>query len=470
MFRLAIAALFLITGCLFFRALPPHSGCALSATDRPVAAESRAGNVAAGLAVNSPTVPIVSNRILLTPSPTTVVPSSLSHGKDEPHNSARTMERRPANSNTSSAGPENDERGEISRQHPQASNHSSPDVKPTTRLKRRLHEFVRRISNLPIPAEVIGRLHRHSLRFPYPQQPCVAYDHTAAALPRDEEAFRTLLAADDLTVFLGDMHSTVLSSQLRQTLIFGSQRGGAVKGTELLFSNMSRCAVVGSAPRILEKTDGALIDSHDVVFRVNLSPLRPYCRHVGTKRTVEVANANILSSRWTRYVQDTETVEDAFGKQRTVPRFGPFGLVPGITGQDYQTNFLPARYQQVIPGSRFVFMSPDVRRLANRLYCHMSSNGTVWPHGNKANAGNGIAPTSGFMAVIFALSTCHEVSVFGFGQSSDHGDWYPRRASAAHFFDQPAVLSDDGDYGGHWFTLERYLLHRMVQEGLITWN
>ena len=65
------------------------------------------------------------------------------------------------------------------------------------------------------------------------------------------------------------------------------------------------CAVVGSAPSILERRDGRAIDAHDAVIRVNGAPTGPrYQRHVGLRTTMRVWGSLPLPERH-RYRNET---------------------------------------------------------------------------------------------------------------------------------------------------------------------
>lgn len=68
------------------------------------------------------------------------------------------------------------------------------------------------------------------------------------------------------------------------------------------------CAVVGSAPSILERRDGKAIDAHDAVIRVNGAPTgSAYQRHTGQRTTMRVWGSLPLPPRGS-YINETLVV------------------------------------------------------------------------------------------------------------------------------------------------------------------
>eukprot|EP01012_Entosiphon_sulcatum_P023648 TRINITY_DN2874_c0_g1_i1.p1 TRINITY_DN2874_c0_g1~~TRINITY_DN2874_c0_g1_i1.p1 ORF type:complete len:469 (-),score=57.90 TRINITY_DN2874_c0_g1_i1:304-1689(-) len=346
-------------------------------------------------------------------------------------------------------------------------------LSPPKSAKARLHEFVHRFTNTSVPQE-FTRLYARCAHLPVSQRPCNEIFGFAAAMPPRE--FPVILDAANEDQGFADMAATRVSPFNREALL-----NSGLMNRPLLYPESSRCAVVGSSPRILDTAQGDLIDSHDVVIRVNLAPAGTdkFRSFVGKKRTVEVANGGNIVAKWIPYVHWFGDPAAKAGKRnssssaRAPPKFVPtfegeryatVALVPGITFGDLAEVLKPASHRALVPGYRLAAMSPDIRRLGNRLYCHLSDNGSIWPHKNDVNGGHFIAPTSGFLATIFALSTCSEVSVFGFGNSPRHEEWFSRTVGG-HYFDQP--VPDDGDHGGHWYTLERFVFHKLADEGLI---
>eukprot|EP01012_Entosiphon_sulcatum_P024232 TRINITY_DN29411_c0_g1_i1.p1 TRINITY_DN29411_c0_g1~~TRINITY_DN29411_c0_g1_i1.p1 ORF type:complete len:452 (+),score=30.68 TRINITY_DN29411_c0_g1_i1:23-1357(+) len=337
-------------------------------------------------------------------------------------------------------------------------------------LRTRLCDFMQRFTSEPVPME-FASVFPQCVRFPLGQLPCTDPFGFAAAMP--PHSFPPIFDLANNDEGLADLAATRINSATRQAM---SKSG--LSNLPPLYSSMSTCAVVASAPRLLETHYGKLIDSHDVVIRINLSPAdtTAFRSFVGKKRTVEVVNRGNVVEKWIPRVRWQHGLPVSLtnpGKRTTLhltntsayrgERYGRTALVPGISAEDVSEVLNPAWHHALPVGYRLAAMSPDIRRLGNRLYCHLSQNGSIWPHHNTANKGNGTAGTSGFFATLFALSTCSEVSLFGFGLSPKHEAWLNRGSS---YFTTPA-LADDGNNGGHWYTLERYVIHRMAAEGLI---
>ncbi|XP_024862723.1 CMP-N-acetylneuraminate-beta-galactosamide-alpha-2,3-sialyltransferase 1 isoform X2 [Kryptolebias marmoratus] len=156
------------------------------------------------------------------------------------------------------------------------------------------------------------------------------------------------------------------------------------------------CSVVGNSVNLKRSHYGPLIDSQDIVIRINAAPIKSYEVDVGTKTTYHVMypeSARDLDNSthlvlFPFKIQDLEWLVKAF--------------TTGFYGMSY------VRVKSKIKANKDLVM---VVNPAFMRYVH-----AVWL-GNR-----GGYPSTGFMALILALHICNEVHVFGYGADSE-GNW-----------------------------------------------
>eukprot|EP01012_Entosiphon_sulcatum_P028433 TRINITY_DN3438_c0_g1_i1.p1 TRINITY_DN3438_c0_g1~~TRINITY_DN3438_c0_g1_i1.p1 ORF type:complete len:522 (-),score=69.31 TRINITY_DN3438_c0_g1_i1:221-1759(-) len=316
------------------------------------------------------------------------------------------------------------------------------------RLRAFMNEFSKNVSG------EFSELWQHCVRHPAVQRPC-----TEASTNEVPWGYPSVLAANEPLQNFFDLHATPLHSNIHRAFLAAH----GLTTEPALYPNNSRCAVVGSSPRLLQKEYGELIDSYDVVFRINLAPTGKFEKFVGKKRSVEIATPALIFDPWLRWAMSHRFrhITPVAGTDA----YGGVAIIPGITTGDVSAYFR-RNYYNLPKEYRILMMGASVRLVGEKLYCQMSDKGRYWPHQNNANAKNGIAPSSGFLATVFALSTCSEVATFGFGHSGDSDDWVVRPYGGQHYYSYP-TLADYGDFGGHWYALERYLFAVFARNGLI---
>uniref|UniRef100_A0A667X9H2 CMP-N-acetylneuraminate-beta-galactosamide-alpha-2,3-sialyltransferase 1 n=1 Tax=Myripristis murdjan TaxID=586833 RepID=A0A667X9H2_9TELE len=156
------------------------------------------------------------------------------------------------------------------------------------------------------------------------------------------------------------------------------------------------CAVVGNSRNLKGSHYGALIDSHDIIMRMNRGRTQGYEIDVGT--------------RTTHHVMYPESA-------KPLPNTTHLVLFPFKT-KDFRwtINYLPPsshKYQPTKNTIELIMLSPAFMK-----YVH--ENWLLNP--------TRTYPSTGFMAVVLSLHMCDEVSVFGFGADSD-GNW-------SHYFEE----------------------------------
>uniref|UniRef100_A0A3Q3A571 CMP-N-acetylneuraminate-beta-galactosamide-alpha-2,3-sialyltransferase 1-like n=1 Tax=Kryptolebias marmoratus TaxID=37003 RepID=A0A3Q3A571_KRYMA len=144
------------------------------------------------------------------------------------------------------------------------------------------------------------------------------------------------------------------------------------------------CSVVGNSANLLKSHYGPLIDSQDIVIRINYGKVKGYEEDVGSKTTHRVMYPESAS----RLDNTTHLVLFAF----------------------------KIKDLQWLKKNEINFFLVMVANPALMKHAHV-----VWLKKK------GYYPSTGFMTLILALHMCDEVHVFGFGADSD-GNW-------SHYFE-----------------------------------
>ncbi|XP_037831550.1 CMP-N-acetylneuraminate-beta-galactosamide-alpha-2,3-sialyltransferase 1-like isoform X1 [Kryptolebias marmoratus] len=158
------------------------------------------------------------------------------------------------------------------------------------------------------------------------------------------------------------------------------------------------CSVVGNSANLLKSHYGPLIDSQDIVIRINYGKVKGYEEDVGSKTTHRVMYPESAS----RLDNTTHLVLFAF-KIKDL-QWLKKAFLTGFFGRSH---------------SSITFANKDLVMVANPAL--MKHAHVVWLKKK------GYYPSTGFMTLILALHMCDEVHVFGFGADSD-GNW-------SHYFE-----------------------------------
>ena len=166
------------------------------------------------------------------------------------------------------------------------------------------------------------------------------------------------------------------------------------------------CAVVGAAGGLLREEKGAMIDAHDAVIRINLSPVSGFARHVGRRTTWRVLTLDKfdyhpLYRMLTRNGPATSTPDNRWA----IACYGPF-----------RGRCTLRRFRQLLAANRGIYIISPTTLLRTKRRLRSS----------KLTGRN--APTTGLVAIDFALSTCEHVSIFGFAHM-------PCRDTCYHYYE-----------------------------------
>ncbi|KAG6414762.1 hypothetical protein SASPL_122136 [Salvia splendens] len=170
------------------------------------------------------------------------------------------------------------------------------------------------------------------------------------------------------------------------------------------------CAVVGNSGILLKSDHGNLIDSHEIVIRLNNARIRGFERNVGFKTNISFANSNILHLCARR--------EGCFCQ--------PYGAnVAMIMYICQPAHFLDYLVCNASHKSPLIVTDPRFDALCARIVKYYSLKRFVATTGKdpvewaSAHDAVNFHYSSGMQAVMVALGVCERVSVFGFGKSKE---------------------------------------------------
>ncbi|MCI4390184.1 hypothetical protein PGIGA_G00119620 [Pangasianodon gigas] len=198
-------------------------------------------------------------------------------------------------------------------------------------------------------------------------------------------------------------------------------------------SQCKKCAVVGNSGNLLQSKYGALIDSHSIVFRMNKAMTWGFEQHVGNKTT--------------HHIMYPESAVDLAPGVHLV--LLPFKLrdIEWVTSA-LSTGEIKKTYMRV---KELVKADKDKVIVVNPSFFKYTHDHWTEHHGRY--------PSTGMLAIVFALHLCDEVSVFGYGADSQ-GNWH-------HYW-------EDNKYGGafrktgvHSADFEREIIRKLDAEGKI---
>ncbi|KAG6570481.1 Beta-1,6-galactosyltransferase GALT29A, partial [Cucurbita argyrosperma subsp. argyrosperma] len=169
----------------------------------------------------------------------------------------------------------------------------------------------------------------------------------------------------------------------------------------------SSCAVVGNSGILLNSDYGKLIDSHEIVIRLNNAKTNKYESKVGSKTSVSFINSNILHLCARR--------EGCFCHP-----YGP--NVPTIMYICQPVHFMDYTVCNSSHKSPLLITDPSFDALCSRIVKYYSIKRFVEVTGksleewSSAHEGPLFHYSSGMQAVMLAVGICDKVSIFGFGK------------------------------------------------------
>ncbi|KAL3677362.1 hypothetical protein R1sor_027310 [Riccia sorocarpa] len=188
---------------------------------------------------------------------------------------------------------------------------------------------------------------------------------------------------------------------------FSSQKSGPVHSLEEGAARYKTCAVVGNSGILLNRSFGHLIDSHEMVIRLNNARVHGFEEFVGSKTSLSFVNSNIYHAC----------------SRRLKCFCHPYGEVPIITYLCQVQHMMDVAYCGPNHQAPVLVTDPRLDNLCYRLVKWYSVKNFVETTGNpmeswaKHHDAGYFHYSSGFQAVVLALGICNKVDMFGFGKS-----------------------------------------------------
>lgn len=199
-------------------------------------------------------------------------------------------------------------------------------------------------------------------------------------------------------------------------------------------SRCRRCAVVGNSGNLRQSGSGKLIDSHDAVIRMNKAVTRGFEQDVGNRTTHHFLYP-----------------ESAVDMERGVSLvLLPFKLrdLEWLTSA-LSTGQIKMTYMRV---KERVEADKDKVLVVNPVFFKYVNDRWTERHGRY--------PSTGMLAIIFALHTCDQVSVFGYG-ADQQGNWH-------HYWEENRYAGAFRKTGVHSADFETQVIHQLAKVGKIS--
>ncbi|WCJ41808.1 Sialyltransferase-like protein 2 [Euphorbia peplus] len=173
------------------------------------------------------------------------------------------------------------------------------------------------------------------------------------------------------------------------------------------------CAVVGNSGILLQKEYGDLIDSHEIVIRLNNARIVNFQKHVGSKTNISFINSNILhicGRRLGCYCHP-------YGENVPIVMY----ICQPLHFLDYTICNSSEKAKKSAP---LIVTDPRFDVLCSRIVKYYSLKRFIGETGKSvddwagAHDGSLFHYSSGFQAVMLAAGVCERVSLFGFGKET----------------------------------------------------
>ncbi|TMS19416.1 CMP-N-acetylneuraminate-beta-galactosamide-alpha-2, 3-sialyltransferase 2 [Larimichthys crocea] len=199
-------------------------------------------------------------------------------------------------------------------------------------------------------------------------------------------------------------------------------------------SRCRSCAVVGNSGKLRHSGNGNLIDTHESVIRMNKAVTRGFEKDVG--------------NRTTHHFLYPESAVDVGPGVRLV--LLPFKLrdLEWLTSA-LSTGQVKMTYMRV---KDRIEADKDKVLVVNPVFFKYVNDRWTEHHGRY--------PSTGMLAIIFALHICDQVSVFGYG-ADQQGNWH-------HYWEENRYAGAFRKTGVHSADFETQVIHQLAKEGKIS--
>ncbi|KAM3841297.1 CMP-N-acetylneuraminate-beta-galactosamide-alpha-2,3-sialyltransferase 2-like isoform 1-T1 [Vipera latastei] len=191
------------------------------------------------------------------------------------------------------------------------------------------------------------------------------------------------------------------------------------------------CAVVGNSGRLKGSKYGEKIDSHKFVMRMNTAQVTGFEEDVGTRTTHH-------------FMYPESAVNLRPNVHLVLVPFKPLDLK--WLASALSTGYIQQTYKRV---KRFIKADKSEILILHPVFLKYIHDKWTWHHGKY--------PSTGLITLIFAIHTCTQVSVFGFGADSN-GNWH-------HYWEENRHAGAFRKSGVHDGPFELQLIERLAIEG-----
>ena len=181
-----------------------------------------------------------------------------------------------------------------------------------------------------------------------------------------------------------------------------------------------RCAVVGNSGVVLLAENGAEIDAHDAVFRINMAPVRGYEAYVGKKTTFDIVNSHNIREllQGMRHWRNSESDEAHVVMFETASHFARYHLCQPLLKR--------------FPHAHPVLLNPIFSNHCHRVWVQLK-----YLLEKEQSSQYNRKPMSGFFATLMGMQMCDHVDLYGFDAYTSK-----RRSYRYHYFDNIQGFTD----------------------------
>ncbi|TDH14361.1 hypothetical protein EPR50_G00035340 [Perca flavescens] len=199
-------------------------------------------------------------------------------------------------------------------------------------------------------------------------------------------------------------------------------------------SRCRSCAVVGNSGNLLGSESGNLINSHDYVIRMNKAVTRGFEKDVGNQTTHH-------------FLYPESAVDVDHGVSLVLLPFKLRDLewlTSALSTGQVKMTYMRVKDRVQADKDKVLVVNPVFFK-----YVH-----------DRWTEGHGRYPSTGMLAIIFALHTCDQVSVFGYG-GDQQGNWH-------HYWEENRYAGAFRKTGVHSAEFETQIIHQLAKEGKIS--
>uniref|UniRef100_A0A3Q3WJD0 CMP-N-acetylneuraminate-beta-galactosamide-alpha-2,3-sialyltransferase 2 n=1 Tax=Mola mola TaxID=94237 RepID=A0A3Q3WJD0_MOLML len=199
-------------------------------------------------------------------------------------------------------------------------------------------------------------------------------------------------------------------------------------------SRCRSCAVVGNSGRLRQSGNGKTIDSHDSVIRMNKAVTRGFERDVGNRTTHHLL-----------YPESAVDVDHGVSLVLLPFKLRDLEwLSSALSTGKVKMTYMRVKERVEADKDKVLVVNPMFFKYVNEHW----------------NEHHGRYPSTGMLAIIFALHICDRVSVFGYG-ADQQGNWH-------HYWEENRNAGAFRKTGVHNAEFETQVIHKLAKDGKIS--